>query len=636
MVLRDIYNDIEFSIRNYNLTLRLNTSITIDELHNIIYKVMLDNPDIFWFSHQYHYEETYSTIHFQYTFSSEKVKAIQHSIKDVIDNDFCLGYVKTLTRQEQIVYIYKWLATYSNYNEIYKNNNSIYSVFVLKKSESTGYAKAAQYIFNLLGIESVLVFGKLQNDEMDVRYCWNLVKVDNNYYHFDACFGDSTLDYQALNSGVQELFKIEEVNYCFLCISTYEISKTRIIEDIITLPVCHFSWPKDLIKSLVRTTITKERLDMFHNCNRRRRKRRSNRAEMCADSIPEYNPIISIGSSISNDEDILNNFTEDNSMTVCFDMEDAFDCSAPIIPLDPYCDYDESCSESYPNFSHHIKRDVSYEPLCIRDREVKLELHTVYSSIFAPTEVKRKSHLQVQVYLHLYEEAEKVKTLAKESDKNADRRDYIPLSLKLRNGDKVDIEFNIYGETRLMTERKSIIWQGSFTKCSFNYFIPKDINIDELSCETNLFVNGAMIGDMRFITRIVEVPRNLNTQILSHRFNKIFISYAHQDAQQIKLFALAYKAQGIDYFYDRDSLKPGDVYEEKIFEYIDSSDLFVLCWSKNAAVSDYVAKEKERALLRAYPQLGLNEATLKICPISIEPRADLPSDMKGVYNFEVL
>ena len=41
-------------------------------------------------------------------------------------------------------------------------------------------------------------------------------------------------------------------------------------------------------------------------------------------------------------------------------------------------------------------------------------------------------------------------------------------------------------------------------------------------------------------------------------------------------------------------------------------------------------------LLQAYPQISQREATLKICPISIEPRADLPSDMKEVYNFEVI
>ncbi len=269
-------------------------------------------------------------------------------------------------------------------------------------------------------------------------------------------------------------------------------------------------------------------------------------------------------------------------------------------------------------------------------KEDAINVSDVYSSVFAPAEVKRKSHLQVQIYLHLYEEVEKVKSLAKEADKNAERRDCIPLSLRLRKCDKVDVEFNIYGESRLMSERKSTIWQGSFTKCSFDYFVPENIDVDELSCETNVFVNGAMIGEMRFLTQIVDTPRNLNPEILSHRFNRIFISYAHQDAQQIKLLALAYKAQGVDYFYDRDSLAPGDIYEEKIFDYIDSSDLFVLCWSKNAALSDYVAKEKGRALLHAYPHLSLKDATLKICPISIEPRAELPSDMKEVYNFEII
>lgn len=272
----------------------------------------------------------------------------------------------------------------------------------------------------------------------------------------------------------------------------------------------------------------------------------------------------------------------------------------------------------------------------IKDKFFGPKYYEVYSSVFASAEVKRNSHLLVQVYLHLEKEIETVKSLAKESDKNAERRDYMPLSLKLRKGDKVDVEFSIYGETRLKSERKSVIWQGSFTKCSFDYFVPKDIDVDELSCEADIFVNGALIGEMRFLTQIVELPRNLNTEILSHRFNRIFISYAHQDAKQIKLLALAYKAQGVDYFYDRDSLAPGDVYEEKIYDYIDSSDLFVLCWSKNAAVSEYVAKEKGRALLRAYPQLSQRDATLKICPISIEPRAELPEDMKEVYNFEVI
>lgn len=1074
-----LYTNIRTSIQQIKKTLHINSTIPESEVRHAIRWIMRDNPDIFWFAHQYYYDEANSTIHFQYTFSSERVKTIQQSINDVIENDFCIEYVKKLSQQEQVAYIYKWLVTYCTYNTNSAYNQSIYSVFVRRNSVCTGYAKAAQYLFNLLGIESCLIFGRLHNDKENGRHCWNLVKVDNEYYHFDACFGDSILDNVAIKSGVQELFKIDSINYNFLCVSTDEILRTRSIEDITTLPDCPNSWSKALKNSLAliklkqredikgcllshigssadiylcskdKNTVLKvfrpnsktTSLEEYHymqqtkgcqhllQCNEQYtditqnivaieqstpivdllcshyyelslkglikmatdvakawkecQERgvlyrdihvcniyRSNdgifklgdfgsctnkfdlketvgnqwfmapetfvsgvfteasavysismvmyfilnnlrpafwtqgcedealQKRMNGDNLPIPAGCINLPAHIKTKLDKFFNkvsaslpkerissvaefiyelerftfYCEDSDyiihrkgfsldfdldaenndgLDVCwvsheanhrYAMEDEVEqmcttamslptsvytndivlddaiisvddleefartrggwndecdsvepnnssdsdwCSdfrvdeieslahsislptpphdANIVESDSSCNVDEHWMDAFVIESvHNVTKEsnnssYNYEPFvplrflpdntmekelqtvyektitcltqeqeqlkfvqtqidelrkkrneiviqlwqpycantvgvffrglagiarilagsistssdeakeCDKELEAKMaqaqmcnkqiedfkqqksnlekelavleeqnKYNEVYSSIFAPAEIKRKSHLQVQVYLHLYEEAEKVKSLAQESDKNAERRDYIPLSLKLKKGDKVDVEFNVYGETRLMSERKSIIWQGAFTKCSFDYFVPKDIDVDELSCEANLFVNGAMIGEMRFLTQIVEVPRNLNPEILSHRFNKIFISYAHQDAQQIKLLALAYKAQGVDYFYDRDSLAPGDVYEEKIFDYIDSSDLFVLCWSKNAAVSDYVAKEKGRALLRAYPQLSQREATLKICPISIEPRADLPSDMKEVYNFEVI
>ena len=984
----NLYNGIKQAVYRHKIGLHIDEIISDIKIRYAIRWVMRDNPDIFWFAHQYHYDEASSTIHFQYTFSAERVKTIQQSINDVIENDFCIEYAKNLTRQEQVAYVYKWLVTYCTYNANSSYNQSIYSVFVRRNSVCTGYAKAAQYLLNLLGIESRLVFGRLHNDKDDGRHCWNLVKVGNEYYHFDACLGDSILDNVAIKSGVQKLFKIDGVNYNFLCVSTDEILRTRSIEDITTLPGGPNSWSKTLINSLALTKL-KQREDIkgcllshigssadIYLCSKDKNTvLKVFRPNSKTTSLEEYHymqqtkgcqhllqcneqytditqnmvaieqstPIVDLlcshyyelslkglikmatdvakawkecqergvlyrdihvcniyrsndgtfklgdFGSCTNKFDlketvgnqwfmapetfvsgiftessavysvsmvmyfILNNLRpafwtqgcEDEALqkrmnehnlptpagcinlpshiktkfdkffnkvsaslpkerissvnefiyelgrltfyckdsdyiihrkgfSLDFDLnagnEDRLNarwhyisrdahhqyaigdevermCTTACIELDDFipndemvsvdrieyfaktrCEYnnrycptnannpnaninlDSDCEHSisfipyvsngyysnrveflnrlkdqakelenalYPrNFcggdrvidlvEEHIKRNkANYFKWILRKlglikwdysvyiedwnrrkldvqnmiKNLETELYNnyiVYSSIFAPAEVKRRSHLQVQVYLHLYEESEKVKSLAKESDKNAERRDYIPLSLKLKKGDKVDVEFNIYGETRLASERKSIIWQGAFTKCSFDYFVPQNIDVDELSCEVNLFVNGAMIGEMRFLTQIVETPRNLNPEILSHRFNRVFISYAHQDAQQIKLLALAYKAQGVDYFYDRDSLAPGDVYEEKIFDYIDSSDLFVLCWSKNAAASDYVAKEKDRALLRAYPQLSQRDATLKICPISIEPRADLPSDMKEVYNFEVI
>lgn len=261
-------------------------------------------------------------------------------------------------------------------------------------------------------------------------------------------------------------------------------------------------------------------------------------------------------------------------------------------------------------------------------------MDSVYSSIFAPAEMKPKSRMQVQVYIHLYEETERVKALAQKSDKDAERRDYIPLQCKLKRGDKVDVLLNIYGETLLMSDKKSVVWQGAFTKCSFDYFVPKDIDVDELSCVALLTVNEVPVGEMRFITKIVEAPRKLNPEIQAHKYNKVFISYSHQDEPKVKFLHKGLEMGNVPHFFDRNDLKAGDVFPQVIQNYINSADLFILCWSENASKSEYVQKERQQALERAFPQVQPERAAkLRIYPMNIEPHAELPADMKDNYHF---
>ncbi len=102
----------------------------------------------------------------------------------------------------------------------------------------------------------------------------------------------------------------------------------------------------------------------------------------------------------------------------------------------------------------------------------------------------------------------------------------------------------------------------------------------------------------------------------------------------MKTFHEGLKLAGIEHFFDRDYLKTGDIFPQVIQDYINSADLFVLFWSKNASMSDYVEKERAQALKLAYPQVKpLQKAKLSIYPMSIEPRAELPGDMKGYYHF---
>jgi len=261
----------------------------------------------------------------------------------------------------------------------------------------------------------------------------------------------------------------------------------------------------------------------------------------------------------------------------------------------------------------------------------------VRSSVFAPAEVAPKQHMMVQVYLHLPEETEKVKGLATEADRKAERRGYEPLEVKLKKGDSVEIELNINGDKLLYNNRKTVTWQGSFVKRAFNYLVPSDINVSELSCSVNIFVNCAVVGEMIFLTSIVDIPRQLNTNVHTKPTKKLFISYSHKDIKEAEKIAKIHEAQDIDVFFDKHRLKAGYIYSEEISRFIQTADTFVLCWSENAAESEYVQKERQEALALAYPQRQPREhANLSIRPFNIEPHAAPPADMVEYYHFEEL
>ena len=907
-----LYNDIEQAIRNHALQLLVPQGTTQDDVYQYIRSIMRENPDIFWFSHQWKYIETDQTIRFHYTMDREKSLKAKDQIEDVVQNDFHINEVFLLSTAERVMYVYKWLALYRKYNIYSAYNQTIYSVFVCRNSVCTGYAKAAQYLFKALGIESRLVFGTMRNAEKESRHCWLVVKIDGLWYHLDPTFAVPEINDLLVKAGVNPVFGADGLVYNYFCCDTKTIKLSRTIEDEEELPECnsnidykslqnltikihrnegtermgvrgcllsdsgHFAsvylWHSD---NNVQSVVKVYKHDgshelLWHECRIMREMAASNAVvHACGVTDNEDGLIIeqatpltdllcshyfqlsatnfckllldvlsglqdcikhgiyyrdihlnniyrtSQGRYVLGDfgsciwmerENSLNiggigspwyvapetykdGFFDERSVTYGIgmlayfllnellpplwteygeqslkhridgeklahlallkglscafeqqmasvilksltynpdgryqklsDLEKAIKQCMSLVEDDDYLLIDGGSSErlfmfdgkdksgrykhngqvdfcstcvDFPDilvsngenepivvdvdgvgqegssygrsriddfattaagpFRHQENIPNSYQPRYKCEASPKsssrgsfwpkifgkkaevIAKDEVYSSIFTPAEVRRKYHMLVQVYLHLYEETEKVKALAQESDKNAERRDYIPLQCKLKKGDKVDVQLNIYGETLLMSDKKSVVWQGSFTKCSFDYFVPKDIDMDELSCVAMLTVNGVPVGEMRFITRIVDAPRQLNPEIIAHKYNKVFISYSHQDESKVKFLHEGLELGAVPHFFDRKYLKAGDVFPQVIQDYINSADLFILCWSENASKSEYVQKERLQALERAFPQVKPEqEAKLRIYPMSIEPRAELPSDMKENYHF---
>ncbi len=95
---------------------------------------------------------------------------------------------KKMNDREKIIYVYDYVSKH-NYDRIFTlmgSNQSIYSFFTGGESVCAGFAKAAQIIFQNIGIESYLVEG--------YSHLWNYVKYDGKYYVFDATVGASYRD----------------------------------------------------------------------------------------------------------------------------------------------------------------------------------------------------------------------------------------------------------------------------------------------------------------------------------------------------------------------------------------------------------------------------------------------------------
>jgi len=228
---------IENAIIGFAPSVTLSSVTTFDDVRHIIRVFMRKHPEIFWFSHQYLFDEKNGILRFKYNFTKEKAAFFKGEIEKVVTEDFQVNYVKTLPKIERLVYVYKWIANRTTYNEYSSFNQTIYSVLINRNSVCTGYAKTAQYLLNLVGIESELVFGKFHSDKSEHgRHGWNIVKINGKWYHVDFCLADPSLRY-LLNSDTTPI-NMDSLLWNYFGVMTDTILSNRSIEFIDTLPLC--------------------------------------------------------------------------------------------------------------------------------------------------------------------------------------------------------------------------------------------------------------------------------------------------------------------------------------------------------------------------------------------------------------
>ena len=309
--------------------------------------------------------------------------------------------------------------------------------------------------------------------------------------------------------------------------------------------------------------------------------------------------------------------------------------------LSPYASNDlEACAYSQANGEKNSmsfypkKANVFIKPIKKLFQSFSSKRDKVSVSVYAPAQIRKGSSLLIQVTLHTDQYQTTIENICREADPNSERREYLPLGVELANGDKIAFDIEATTDKVLYRDRKEVMWHGNWNKCSFNMYVPEELESKNICFTIVVSVNGMPLGEMMFVTAVEETRNSHYAEIRNRTYEKIFISYAHEDEDTVKLLAKGFQAQGVEYFFDRDVLGPGAVFSREISDFIYKADLFILCWSKHTERSKYVEKECEMALQRAFPQVPKEKAELVIKAFLINPYSvNLPEKMKNIYNF---
>lgn len=86
--------------------------------------------------------------------------------------------------------IHDYLVEHTAYNLFGKQQKSAYGVLVNGTGVCTGYAEAAKILLNRAGIECLIVTGTGDDGRMQGFHAWNMVRIDNQWYHLDVTWDD--------------------------------------------------------------------------------------------------------------------------------------------------------------------------------------------------------------------------------------------------------------------------------------------------------------------------------------------------------------------------------------------------------------------------------------------------------------
>ena len=204
---------------NYEKSIRV-FALQEQDIHTLISHLKYERPVLFHLSevkYTFFLKEKEAILYPQYLFNKSEYDKLLLCVQDkteVIKN-MIMRYSSDYTKELKV-------HDYICQNVLYKNereiSHSIIGPLVYSCGVCDGISKTTKLLLQLLGIKAHVITGTARNQQLGEpeAHAWNVVKIDNGWYHLDVTF-DKTIT-------------VINQRYDYFNISTKEISKDHAVD----------------------------------------------------------------------------------------------------------------------------------------------------------------------------------------------------------------------------------------------------------------------------------------------------------------------------------------------------------------------------------------------------------------------
>lgn len=218
-------------------------------------------------------------------------------------------------------------------------------------------------------------------------------------------------------------------------------------------------------------------------------------------------------------------------------------------------------------------------------------------SVLAPAVFIKGNYTMVDVYVYEEDFRHIVEhTKAERSRQEGRIKETDGGHLQVRKGTRITVRLTSPDVT-ITDNEESRIWTGKYVKFDFPVLLPEEYKKDQLLFCATVYFDGVIASNIRFLVSCNNSEPQ-RPKLDRKDIHSAFISYASGDRERVALILQGMRRSrpDLDIFFDIETLKSGDKWENILRKEIDRRDILYLCWSRLAKQSPWVEMEWRYAL----------------------------------------